>query len=72
MRFSRHVSEEAINENISCDEILGCLENGIILDRKRKAGVLEMTRGYGSHAIKVVVADALDNWTIITVMRFER
>ncbi|PIO06281.1 hypothetical protein COT29_01710 [Candidatus Micrarchaeota archaeon CG08_land_8_20_14_0_20_59_11] len=70
--FSRHASEEALNDNIPAAKILETLEEGVETKEKRRKGVLELVKGFKDEVLKVVVADRGDCWLVVTVIRFKR
>jgi hypothetical protein len=70
--LSQHATEEMLNDNIELGKVLETLEEGVETGEKRKPGVMEFVKGFKKEMLKAVVADAGDNWRIVTVMRFRR
>lgn len=70
--MTRHASDKMMNNNIPLEKILETLEHGIESEEKRAGEVYEFIKGFKNEVIKVVVADARDNWRIITVIKFKR
>jgi hypothetical protein len=70
--FSKHASEEILNDNIQVPKILDALEEGIETGEKRKNGVLEVIKGFKDEVLKVIVADNGDCWRVVTVIKFRR
>lgn len=61
-----------LSRNISLQKILETLEKGLETDEKRKPGTMELVKAFGNEVIKVVVADAENNWVVVTVLNFTR
>jgi hypothetical protein len=70
--FSKHASEEIMNDNVAIPKILETLEGGIETKEKRKKGVLEVIKGFKDEVLKVVIAERDDCWFVITVIKFRR
>lgn len=72
VRFSRHASEEILNDNIPVEKVLAALHEGMDTKEKRKKGTFEFVKGFKDEVLKVVVADCGDVWVVITVIKFGR
>ncbi|MFA6330215.1 MAG: DUF4258 domain-containing protein [Candidatus Micrarchaeia archaeon] len=72
VRFSRHATEEILNDNIPVEKVLAALNEGVDTGEKRKKGTFELVKGFKDEVLKVVVADCGDAWVVITVIKFGR
>jgi hypothetical protein len=72
VRFSKHATEEILNDNIPVEKVLTALAEGVDTGEKRKKGTFEFVKGFKDEVLKVVVADCDDTWVVITVIKFGR
>ena len=70
--FSKHASEEILNDDIQVQKVLDALEEGVETGEKRKKGVFEVVKGFKNVVLKVVVAEKDGCWIVITVIKFRR